>query len=149
MTGKLLGSSARAPCIAARTICRSGAKQGTAGHSGAQHACSSKDSCYGAPAPSLFTPPAPLSIAEYLLLWASFGVIMQLGLEMGIGAGIVMAALYFSYAYAKSQASSRGRAPACVGRWEGGDSAWHLVLPRGRPPQRSSPFHIQPPVPKT
>lgn len=39
--------------------------------------------------------------AEYVLLWASFGVIMQLGLEVGIGAGIVMAALYFSYAYAR------------------------------------------------
>jgi MFS superfamily sulfate permease-like transporter len=39
---------------------------------------------------------------EYVLLWAAFSAIMQFGLEIGIGAGIVMATLYFAYAYAKA-----------------------------------------------
>ncbi|GAB4817875.1 hypothetical protein N2152v2_004921 [Parachlorella kessleri] len=49
-----------------------------------------------------------LTVTEYVLLWLSFATIMQLGLEMGIGLGIVMAALYFSYAYAKSQVTGLG-----------------------------------------
>lgn len=41
--------------------------------------------------------------AEYGLLLATFGAIMQFGLEGGIAAGIVLATLYFAFAYAKSQ----------------------------------------------
>ena len=42
-----------------------------------------------------------LSRPEYCLLWATFGAIMQWGLEAGIAAGIVLATLYFAWAYAK------------------------------------------------
>lgn len=45
--------------------------------------------------------PTQCLLAEYILLWLSFATIMQLGLEVGIGGGIIMAVLYFAYAYAK------------------------------------------------
>ena len=49
-------------------------------------------------------PPLPVR-PEYSLLLATFGAIMQFGLEGGIAAGIVLATLYFAFAYAKSQVS--------------------------------------------
>ena len=55
------------------------------------------------PCPPL-PPPPPPARAEYCLLLATFGAILQFGLEGGIAAGIVLATLYFSLAYAKSQA---------------------------------------------
>ena len=42
-----------------------------------------------------------LSRPEYVLLWVTFLAIMYAGLEAGIGAGIVMATLYFTYEYAQ------------------------------------------------
>ena len=49
-------------------------------------------------------PPAPPArSAEYCLLLATFGAIVQFGLEGGIAAGIVLATLYFALAYAQSQ----------------------------------------------
>lgn len=45
---------------------------------------------------------------EYGLLLATFGAIMQWGLEGGIAAGIVLATLYFAAAYAQSQVASIG-----------------------------------------
>lgn len=48
-------------------------------------------------------PPPPSTCAEYGLLLATFGAIMQWGLEGGILAGIVLATLYFAAAYAQSQ----------------------------------------------
>lgn len=44
-----------------------------------------------------------LSRDEYLLLWATFLVVLQLGLQQGIGIGVVLATLYFAYMYARSQ----------------------------------------------
>lgn len=41
--------------------------------------------------------------AEYGLLLATFTAILQLGLEGGIAAGVVLATLYFALAYARSQ----------------------------------------------
>jgi MFS superfamily sulfate permease-like transporter len=38
---------------------------------------------------------------EYVLLWATYLAIMYSDLERGIGAGIVMATLYFAYSYAQ------------------------------------------------
>ncbi|BDA44720.1 Uncharacterized protein C24H6.11c [Coccomyxa sp. Obi] len=38
---------------------------------------------------------------EFLLLWATYLAIMYTDLERGIGAGIVMATLYFAYSYAQ------------------------------------------------
>ena len=45
-----------------------------------------------------------LSRTEYVLLLATFLATVQLGLELGIGAGIVMATLFFAAAYAKVRA---------------------------------------------
>jgi MFS superfamily sulfate permease-like transporter len=45
--------------------------------------------------------------AEYGLLWATFGAIMQWGLEAGIAAGIVLATLYFAWGYAQVRGTSR------------------------------------------
>lgn len=42
-----------------------------------------------------------LSRAEYVLLWASFLAIVNVGLELGIAGGIVMATLYFAFMYAQ------------------------------------------------
>jgi hypothetical protein len=39
---------------------------------------------------------------EFLLLWATYLAIMYTDLERGIGAGIVMATLYFAYSYAQA-----------------------------------------------
>lgn len=47
-----------------------------------------------------------LNRTEYVLLWLTFGSILQWGLEGGIAAGIVCATLYFAYAYAQSQLES-------------------------------------------
>ena len=38
---------------------------------------------------------------EYVLLWLTYLAIMYSDLESGIGAGIVMATLYFAYSYAQ------------------------------------------------
>ncbi|KAG2496216.1 hypothetical protein HYH03_005814 [Edaphochlamys debaryana] len=57
-----------------------------------------------------------LSRAEYVLLWASFGSIMYLGLELGIAAGIVLATLYFAFQYARSQVSGLRQVAARSGR---------------------------------
>jgi SulP family sulfate permease len=38
---------------------------------------------------------------EFVLLWATYLAIMYTDLERGIGAGIVMATLYFAYSYAQ------------------------------------------------
>ena len=38
---------------------------------------------------------------EFALLWATYLAIMYTDLERGIGAGIVMATLYFAYSYAQ------------------------------------------------
>ncbi|KFM27903.1 Uncharacterized protein C24H6.11c [Auxenochlorella protothecoides] len=46
-----------------------------------------------------------LTRIEYGVLWLTFAFVMQLGLEGGIFAGIVLATLYFTYAYAQSQIS--------------------------------------------
>ncbi len=40
---------------------------------------------------------------EFLLLWATYLAIMYTDLERGIGAGIVMATLYFAYSYAQAR----------------------------------------------
>ena len=40
---------------------------------------------------------------EYVLLWATYLAIMYSDLESGIGAGIVMATLYFAYSYAQAR----------------------------------------------
>jgi SulP family sulfate permease len=50
--------------------------------------------------------PPPRIPPEYGLLLATFGAIMQWGLEGGILAGIVLATLYFAAAYAQSQVQS-------------------------------------------
>ena len=52
------------------------------------------------PTPAL-SPPAIPRPAEYGLLWATFGAIMQWGLEAGIAAGIILATLYFAWGYAQ------------------------------------------------
>ena len=49
-----------------------------------------------------------LSRAEYILLWATFIAIMWLGLEAGIGIGIVFATLYFTFEYAQVGVCSGG-----------------------------------------
>lgn len=51
-----------------------------------------------------------LNHTEYVLLWLTFGSILQWGLEGGIAAGIVCATLYFAYAYAQSQLENLTRA---------------------------------------
>ncbi|KAI8107618.1 hypothetical protein M9435_002646 [Picochlorum sp. BPE23] len=51
----------------------------------------------------LFLSYQKLTRMEYVLLWMTFFSVMEFGLEGGIGAGIVCATLYFSYAYAQSQ----------------------------------------------
>ena len=38
-----------------------------------------------------------MSAVEYCLLLATFGLVMAFGLEGGIAAGIVLAALHFAY----------------------------------------------------
>jgi MFS superfamily sulfate permease-like transporter len=48
--------------------------------------------------PCLLGSPLP---AEYVLLWLTFMSILQLGLEVGIFVGIILAALYFTWAYAQ------------------------------------------------
>eukprot|EP00887_Chlorella_sp_A99_P005390 scaffold1.g5390.t1 len=53
-----------------------------------------------------------LTRMEYALLWLTFAAIMRAGLEGGILVGILLATLYFAWAYAKSQASSLVVAPA-------------------------------------
>lgn len=45
--------------------------------------------------------------AEFVLLWATYLAIMYTDLERGIGAGIVMATLYFAYSYAKARALAK------------------------------------------
>lgn len=60
----------------------------------------------GAPVLGTEAPSFPLPLRpEYFLLLATFGAILQFGLEGGIAAGIVLATLYFAFAYAKSQVS--------------------------------------------
>jgi MFS superfamily sulfate permease-like transporter len=44
--------------------------------------------------------------AEYGLLLATFGAIMQWGLEGGIAAGVVFSTVYFALAYARSQVAA-------------------------------------------
>ncbi|GAX80746.1 hypothetical protein CEUSTIGMA_g8181.t1 [Chlamydomonas eustigma] len=56
-----------------------------------------------------------LSRPEYILLWCTFVAIMYSGLEAGIGAGIVMATLYFAYEYAQSTVSTLNPVPATSG----------------------------------
>ena len=43
---------------------------------------------------------------EFVLLWATYLAIMYTDLERGIGAGVVMATLYFAYSYAQARPSS-------------------------------------------
>ncbi|PSC75492.1 Sulfate Permease Family [Micractinium conductrix] len=73
-----------------------------------------------------------LSRPEYCLLWATFGAIMQWGLEAGIAAGIVLATLYFAWAYAKSQLSSFALVPgraSCIVRAADQEAALELLRP--------------------
>ena len=44
---------------------------------------------------------AQVTRMEFALLWATYLAIMYSDLERGIGAGIVMATLYFAYSYAQ------------------------------------------------
>ena len=44
---------------------------------------------------------AQVTKVEFALLWATYLAIMYSDLERGIGAGIVMATLYFAYSYAQ------------------------------------------------
>ncbi|EFJ45005.1 hypothetical protein VOLCADRAFT_94701 [Volvox carteri f. nagariensis] len=69
-----------------------------------------------------------LSRPEYVLLWATFLSIMNGGLELGIGAGIVMATLYFAYQYAQSQVSSLRQVAARSGRTHMYDTSSTLDL---------------------
>ncbi|GLC59516.1 hypothetical protein PLESTB_001495700 [Pleodorina starrii] len=69
-----------------------------------------------------------LSRAEYVLLWLTFIAIMDLGLELGISAGIVMATLYFAYRYAQSQVSSLRQVAARSGRTHMYDTSSTLDL---------------------
>ena len=79
-------------------------------------------------------PSAPAPAAEYGLLLATFGAIMQWGLEGGIAAGFVLSSLYFAYAYAQSQVArgggglpllTRGRGRVCLwGGGGGGGGGW-------------------------
>ncbi len=47
----------------------------------------------------LFIAAKRISAVEYALLLATFGLVMAAGLEEGIAAGIVLAALHFAYRY--------------------------------------------------
>lgn len=49
----------------------------------------------------LFIAAKRVSAVEYCLLLATFGLVMAFGLEGGIAAGIVLAALHFAYSYSK------------------------------------------------
>lgn len=63
---------------------------------------------------ALYPTPSPPSCEEYALLWLTFAAIMRWGLEGGIGAGILLACLYFAHAYARSQVK---RALLALGQW--------------------------------
>ena len=73
-----------------------------------QHGCAPKLGCSNAlpkfTLPSHSSPPCVC--AEYGLLLATFGAIMQWGLEGGIAAGVVFSTVYFALAYARSQVAA-------------------------------------------
>ena len=50
---------------------------------------------------------------EFALLWATYLAIMYSDLERGIGAGIVMATLYFAYSYAQVGRAGLFSLPFC------------------------------------
>jgi len=61
---------------------------------------------------------------EYALLLATFGLVMAFGLEAGIAAGILLAALHFAYRCGGGEGLAWGdeAASACPGAW-----AWLAV----------------------
>ena len=68
------------------------------------------------PAPTCACPlPATHGPAEYGLLWATFGAIMQWGLEAGIAAGIVLATIYFAWGYAQVGETGKGPVQQAAG----------------------------------
>lgn len=44
---------------------------------------------------------------EFILLWASFLIIMATDLQRGIVIGIILAVLYFAWSYAQARHSNR------------------------------------------
>ena len=57
---------------------------------------------------------------EFILLWASFLIIMATDLQRGILIGIVLAVLYFAWSYAQVTPSTL---PACL---------WSVLMPSMR-----------------
>jgi hypothetical protein len=55
---------------------------------------------------------AKVSPVEYYLLLATFVAIMQLGLEYGVAAGILMCTIYFAFRYAQVRGGAGGRGGA-------------------------------------
>ena len=47
-----------------------------------------------------------MTALEFVLLWLTFGAITVLGLEGGIAVGIVLAALFFAFQYARVNVNS-------------------------------------------
>ena len=81
-------------CLLAPTFCVHGSKQG-------RHPLLDR-APLRLPSPSprqdwLFIAAKRVSAVEYCLLLATFGLVMAFGLEGGIAAGIVLAALHFAY----------------------------------------------------
>lgn len=49
---------------------------------------------------------AQVTRVEYVLLWGTYISIMLTDLEAGIGIGIILSTLYFTFSYAKARAMS-------------------------------------------
>ena len=49
-----------------------------------------------------------MTLKEWAILWLTFAAIMKWGLELGIGAGILFAILYFTWAYSRAQVAAIG-----------------------------------------
>lgn len=65
-----------------------------------------------------------VSLAEYLLLLATFVSILQLELEMGVAAGILLCCVYFAVTYARVSASATAWEVWGHKQWGGRGSGW-------------------------